>query len=137
LGDNSQEIYAALQYKPLRGLDINLSLMQSEHGNEYAYIRHGTWQGSKASVLDIISEPFMKDKIWSNKTLALNIKYELFPNTYAVLNIENSNIQSFNATSEVTFGETRMTAEEALNFYTPKFLQGKQTTFTAGFSFGF
>jgi len=79
----------------------------------------------------------MKDKIWSNKTLALHVKYELFPNTYATLNIENSYIQTFNAVSEVTFGERRMTAEEALNHYTPKFLQGKQTTFTAGFSFGF
>lgn len=137
LGDNSQEIYAAFKYKPMRGLDINLSWTQAEHGNEYAYIRHGTWQGSKASVLDIISQPFMKDKIWSNKTLALHVKYELFPNTYATLNIENSNIQTFNAVSEVTFGERRMTAEEALNHYTPKFLQGKQTTFTAGFSFGF
>lgn len=137
LGDNSQEIYVALQYKPLRGLDINLSYSQAEHGNEYAYIRHGTWQGSKASVLDIISEPFMKDKIWSNKTLSFDVKYEISPNIYAILNIENSNIQAFEAASEVAFGEKRMTAEEVLNFYTPKFLQGKQTTITAGLSFGF
>lgn len=137
LGDNSQEIYVALQYKPLRGLDINLSYSQAEHGNEYAYIRHGIWEGSKASVLDIISQPFMKDKIWSNKTLSFDVKYEIFPNIYAILNIENSNIQAFESASEVTFGEKRMTVEEVLNFYTPKFLQGKQTTITAGFSFGF
>lgn len=137
LGDNSEEIYVALQYKPLRGLDINLSYTQAEHGNEYTYIRHGIWEGSKASVRDIISQPFMKDKIWSNKTLSFDVKYEIFPNIYAILNIENSNIQAFEATSEVTFGEIRMTAEETLNFYTPKFLQGKQTTITAGLSFGF
>jgi len=137
LGDNSKEMYVALQYKPLRGLDINLSYTKAEHGNEYAYIRHGTWQGSKASVLDIISEPFMKDKIWSNKTLSFDVKYEISPNIYAILNIENSNIQAFEAASEVAFGEKRMTAEEVLNFYTPKFLQGKQTTITAGLSFGF
>lgn len=137
LGDNSQEIYVALQYKPLRGLDINLSYSQAEHGNEYAYIRHGIWESSKASVLDIISQPFIKDKIWSNKALSFDVKYEIFPNIYAILNIENSNIQAFESASEVTFGEKRMTVEEVLNFYTPKFLQGKQTTITAGFSFGF
>jgi len=67
----------------------------------------------------------------------LKLVYELFNNGYAVVNVENSNIQGFDAQSEPITGERRMTAQEVLNYYTPALLQGKNTTLTVGFSFGF
>ena len=48
-----------------------------------------------------------------------------------------SDIQAFEPLKEATFGERRMTAQQTLDYFTPKYLQGKQTTFSGGISFGF
>ena len=90
-----------------------------------------------ATIGKIISQPSLGDVIWKNQTIGLKLVYELFNNGYAVINLENSNIQGFEATSDPIAGERRMTAQEALNYYTPTLLQGKNTTLTVGFSFGF
>ncbi|NDV46015.1 hypothetical protein D0T49_03040 [Paludibacter sp. 221] len=137
LGDNSQEFYAELRYKPIRGLDLKLSFMDARHGKEYDYIRKGTWSGDNASILDIISQPSLGKVIWSNQTFAFNAVYEVFNNAYAILNVEHSNIQGFDSGEDAVFGEKKMTAQEALDYFTPKYLQGKNTTITVGFSFGF
>ncbi|MEA4935684.1 MAG: hypothetical protein VB102_03465 [Paludibacter sp.] len=137
LGDNAQELYAALSYKPFRGMDIQLSFLDAKHGNEYEYIRSGFFNGIKSDVIDIISNPSPGDIIWSNRTVGFKATYEVFQNAYAIVNIENSNIQGFDATTPVVFGEQRMTAQEALNRYTPAFMQGQNTTLTLGFGFGF
>ncbi|MBP1662966.1 MAG: hypothetical protein H6Q19_106 [Bacteroidetes bacterium] len=134
LGDNTQEIYLSAGYKPMRGLDINLSYLNAKHGNEYNYLRR---ENNQAVINDIISQPSPGDVIWKNQTLGLKLVYELFNNGYAVINVENSNIQGFDAQSEPITGERRMTAKEVLNYYTPVFLQGKNTTLTVGFSLGF
>ena len=142
LGDNSQEIYLALQYKPIRGLDFNLSYMTAEHGNEYDYLRRAP-DGSDAIKL-IISQPVLKEKTWSNKTFAFNAQYELFSNAYAIINISNSDIRGYDlsATPKVA-GENPpvvnggYTAQDYANLFIPKYLQGKNTTVTVGFSLGF
>lgn len=133
LGDNAQEIYASLGYKPIRGLDVNLFYLNAKHGNEYDFIR----RGPGANIKQIISQPSLGDVIWSNQTVGLKAVYEVFNNGYAVLNIENSNIQGHEAQQEVIVGENRMSAEEVLDYFTPAFLHGKNTTFTLGFSLGF
>lgn len=130
LGDNAQEMYVALRYKPTRGLDLNLSYSDAKKGNEYSY--------NRANILEIISQPVMNNVIWTNQSVGLNIQYEIFNNAYAVLNAVYSNIKAYNATSTRIDGEpTVRTATNYLNLYTPQFLQGKNTTITAGFSFGF
>ena len=134
LGDNAQEIFLSTGYKPLRGLDISLNYLNAKHGNEYDYLRR---QNGVATIGKIISQPSLGDVIWKNQTIGLKLVYELFNNGYAVINLENSNIQGFEATREQIAGERRMTAQEALNYYTPTLLQGKNTTLTVGFSFGF
>lgn len=133
LGDNAQEIYASLGYKPIRGLDVNLFYLNAKHGNEYDFIR----RGPGANIKQIISQPSLGDVIWSNQTVGLKAVYEVFNNGYAVLNIENSNIQGHEAQQEVIVGENRMSAEEVLDYFIPAFLHGKNTTFTLGFSLGF
>lgn len=137
LGDNALEIYAALRYKPIRGLDLQLSYVNAKHGNEYDYIRSGIFNGVKSDVIDIISNPSPGDIIWSNQTIGFKAVYEVFQNAYAIVNIDISDIQGFEASSPIVFGENRMTAQQALDRYTPAFLQGKNTTFTLGFGFGF
>lgn len=133
LGDNSQEFYASLGYKPIRGLDLNVFYLNAKHGNEYNFAR----RGEDANIRQIISQPSLGDVIWTNKTVGFKAFYEVFNNAYAVVNVESSDIQGHEAASEAIMGERRMTAQETLNYFTPAFLQGKNTTITLGFSFGF
>ena len=137
LGDNSQEIFAALQFKPLRGLDFKLTYTDAKHGNEYDYIRRGVSNGIQGKVDDIISQPSLGEIIWSNKSFALLGTYEIFNNAYMVFKAEMSDIQAYDPVKPVTFGEKRMTAQQTLNYFTPSYLQGKQITFSGGISFGF
>ncbi|MEI8085988.1 MAG: capsule assembly Wzi family protein [Paludibacter sp.] len=132
LGDNSQEIYLALRYKPIRGLDLSLSYVDAKHGNEYAY--------NRANILEIISQPVLGDIIWTNKTFAFNAQYEIFNNAYALISITKSDIQGFDATTTRIEGEAKQAdriAQKYLNLFTPAYLQGKNTTVTVGFSLGF
>ena len=141
LGDNSQEFYLAFRYKPIRGLDVTLSFMDAKHGKEYEYLRRGTEidpeTGVRNSILSIISQPSLGKIIWTNQTIGFNAIYEVFNNAYAIVNVEYSNIKGHENTDDAVFGERKMTAEEALNYFTPAFLHGKNTTIMVGFSFGF
>ena len=142
LGDNSQEIYLAARYKPIQGLDLTFSYTDASHGKEYEYIRHGNGgkdlvTGVKEGILSIISQPSQGKAIWTNKTIGLNAVYEICNNAYAILNIESSNIRGHENDDDKVFGEIKMTAQEALDYFTPAFLQGKNTTVMVGFSFGF
>jgi len=129
LGDNSQEIYIALRYKPIRGLDFNLSYMEAKHGNEYIYDRH--------AIDNIITQPALGEITWSNQTVGFMAQYEFMNNAYAILNVAFSNIRGYNLTSTPIAGEIRETAQGYLDLFTPAYLQGKKTTVTAGFSLGF
>ena len=133
LGDNAQELYASLGYKLIRGLDLNVYYLNAQHGNEYNYAR----RGEDANIRQIISQPSLGDVIWKNQTVGFKALYEVFNDAYAVVNIENSYIQGFDAVSEPIGGENRMTAQGTLDFFTAPFLHGKNTTFTVGFSLGF
>ncbi len=133
LGDNAQELYASLGYKLIRGLDLNVYYLNAQHGNEYSYAP----RGEDANIRQIISQPSLGDVIWKNQTVGFKALYEVFNNAYAVVNIENSNIEGFEAVSEPIGGENRMTAQGTLDFFTAPFLHGKNTTFTVGFSLGF
>ena len=133
LVDNAQELYASLGYKLIRGLDLNVYYLNAQHGNEYNYAR----RGEDANIRQIISQPSLGDVIWKNQTVGFKALYEVFNNAYAVVNIENSNIEGFEAVSEPIGGENRMTAQGTLDFFTAPFLHGKNTTFTVGFSLGF
>lgn len=134
LGDNSQEIFLSAGYKPIRGLELKLNYINAKHGNDYDYLRR---VGTTDAIRTIISQPFMNDVIWTNKTIEFNALYEVFNNIYARVNISNSNIQGYDAASTAIAGENRMTAQQVLDKYTPGFLQGKNTTFTVGLNFGF
>ncbi len=129
LGDNSQELYGAVCYKPLRGLDLELSYTNAKHGNEYQYIR--------GQVRNIISQPVLNEITWSNQTFAFGVNYEVFKNTYANLKLQYSNIQGHNLASTPIGGEVREDAQRYLDLFTPEFYQGKNVTFEAGLSFGF
>jgi len=129
LGDNSQEIYFAVTYKPIRGLDLNLSYVDAKHGNEYDY--------NRANIIKIISQPSLGDIIWSNQTVGFKAQYEVINNTYVILNIDYSDINGYDTNSTAITGEVIKDAQGYLNLFTPTYLQGKNTTITVGLSFGF
>lgn len=128
LGDNSTEWYVAFAYKPVRGLDLNLSYMNAIHGNEYTYDR--------THIENIISQPSPGDITWSNNTLAFNAQYEIVNNAYAIINIAYSDIRGYNVSSTPVAGENRETAQGYLDLFTPRYLHGKNTTILVGLSFG-
>ena len=131
LDDNSQEIYLALKYKPIRGLDLSISYVDAKHGNEFDYVRNGH------AIENIISQPVLGEITWSNKTVGFNAQYEVTNNAYAIINVAYSDIRGYDLSSTPIVGEVRETAQEYLNLFTPAYLQGKNTTVTVGFSFGF
>lgn len=138
LGDNSQEMYLALKYKPIRGLDISLSMVDAKHGNEFKYIRR---EANKQDATRIfLSQPVLGEISWTNRTYAFNAQYEVFQNAYAIVKVEHSNIQGYDLTATPIANdqsEVLKTAQGYLNMFTPTYLQGKNLTFTIGFSLGF
>ncbi|MDR3704403.1 MAG: capsule assembly Wzi family protein [Paludibacteraceae bacterium] len=129
LGDNAQEFYLALQYRPVSRLQMKLSYTFAEKGNDYQYFR--------SSVDETLAQPFMKDVVWKNNTLSFKTTYELFRNAYATVQLDYSNIKAYDVSGDLTIWEVWKTAQEYLNMYTPAYLQGKKTTLTLGFSYGF
>jgi len=135
LGDNSEELYLAVRYKPIRGLDLSLSYVDAKHGNEYIYLRRDA-QGLNA-ISRIISQPSLADITWSNNSIAFNAQYEIFNNAYAIVDLTYSDIKGYDLSSTPIAGEIRKTAQGYLDLFTPSYLQGKTTTISVGFSFGF
>ena len=137
LGDNSSELYLSLQIKPIRGLDFKLNYTDAKHGKEYAYIQRGTSNGITSNISSIISQPSLGEIIWSNKTIGFQGVYEVVNNTYINFMVEWSKIDAYDPAEPIAFGEKRMTKSETLNYYTPKYLQAENITFSGGVSFGF
>ncbi|MBB3188034.1 hypothetical protein [Microbacter margulisiae] len=128
LWDNAQEIYLAAQYKPICGLLLQGSYTDAVHGNEYDYVH--------ALADDILSQPFMKDKVWQNKTLSLSANYEIANNVLLTFEADYSNITGYTPTDPIGPGEYRTNAQGYLDMYTPLFLQGKKLTITFGLKVG-
>lgn len=138
LSDNSQEIYLAMKYKPVRGLDLNLSYMSALHGNEFRYIRREA-NGTDATNV-FLAQPFLGEISWSNQTVSFQAQYEIINNAYAIVQVDYSDIRGYDLTGTPIpndQSEVLKTAQGYLDMFTPAYLQGKNTTFTVGFSFGF
>ena len=131
LGDNSAELFLAARYKPMQGVDLSLSYSNAKHGNEYIYDRK--------AVDNIISQPSLGDITWSNTSLAFDLHVEIINNVYAFANLTYSDIKGYDRTSSsyTIIGEDTRTAQGYLDLFTPKYLQGKNTTLSFGMSFGF
>ena len=138
MGDNSQEIYLAMSFKPIRGLDFGVSFTDAKHGNEFNYLRRET-NGADATKV-FLSQPALGEISWSNKTIGFNARYEIINNGYAIFSIENSNIKGFDLKGTSIPNDQSENLQDAqgyLDLFSPKYLQGNHTTITFGFSFGF
>ena len=127
LGDNAQEIYVALAYKPVRGLSLMLSYVNATKYNKYDYVRK--------YVRDVISQKPFNEKVWRNDEVKLHAVYEVVNNAYAFFDLGWNNARGFTPTSEVIPGEMRLDAQGYLKRYTPAFYWGQNFTVKMGFSF--
>ena len=127
LGDNAQEVYVALGYKPVRGLSLTLSYVNATKYNEYLYTRH------KES--EFIRQKQFAEKVWRNDEVKLHAVYEVVNNAYAFVDLGWNNARGFNLTSEATIDEVRLDAQGYLKRYTPAFYWGENFTVKMGFSF--
>ncbi len=129
LGGNSQEVYVALNYKPVRGLTLNLSYINAIKYNDYRYIRK--------DVINAISQKAFNEKVWQNDEIKLHAVYEVVNNAYAVLDFTLNNSRGYTPTSETIPSEVRLDADGYLKRYTPGYYQGLNFTVKCGFSFYF
>jgi len=119
LRDNSQEVFFALRYKPVRGLTIDLSYNLGLHFNDYIY------EGS----VDDDSKPAMQDLTWRSNEIALQGRYEFLNNAYVFAGVIFGNSEGFDVDGQ--------TPQYYLDRYSPAIFQGNTTTFRAGFNIGF
>lgn len=129
LGGNSQEIYVALNYKPIRGLSLNLSWTNATKYNDYRYIRR--------NVVEAISQKPFNEKVWRNDEVLLHAVYEVVNNAYAVVDLGWNNARAFVPKSDPISSEVRLSEEGYLERYSPGFYRGNNFTVRCGFSFYF
>ena len=125
LGDNAQEVYVALAYKPVRGLSLMLSYVGAMKYNQYYYDRHGEFNYAKS----------FDEKVWRSDEVKLHAVYEVVNNAYAFVDLGWNNARGFNPASEPTIDEVRLDAQGYLKRYTPAFYWGQNFTVKMGFSF--
>ena len=122
LTDNSREYFAAISYKPVRGLLLNLSYTLATKGIEHPYIEGpGTIPVDTHAFLDTIT--------WRNQQIALNLSWEFAYNSKISLGYTYSNVTASNANNQ--------TADYYLPRFSPAFFSGRQNTISLGLNFGF
>jgi hypothetical protein len=114
LRDNSREIYVALLYKPIRGLQVKLAYTLGQHGDDYDYA-----DCANNPDCDLHKLPPLDNITWENQTIQLDARYEIINNTYVFMSF-----MAGNATGNV-------------NLYTPEYYHGKTNTFSFGANIGF
>ena len=117
--DNSQDLYLALIYKPIRGLRIDLSYNFAQHGNNYVY---GVYEPGDGA-------PILKDISWQKSIVGLRAKYEFINNAYIFAGVYFSDINGYDVDG--------LTSEEYLTLFTPEMYWGSTTTVNLGFNIGF
>lgn len=130
LGDNSQEIYFKVGYRPIRKLDISLVCINGRHYNDYNYERK--------TVGTVISQGAYKDITWQSTSVELKALYEITNNVFVFGSVGYNNTRGYDRTSAGTVNtyENNLTAQQYLDKFTPKFYQGEHITFNGGLSVG-
>ncbi|MCX6267619.1 MAG: hypothetical protein NTW16_09720 [Bacteroidetes bacterium] len=110
LRENSQEIYIAVSFHPLRGVVINTSYTIAQHGDDVPYRINAGYTADQV--------PFLKNITWQNKAFELSARYEFVNNGYFFIQYLNSDRS----------GDVR---------YQPAVMNGKTNTFITGINVGF
>ena len=150
MGDNAQNIFVQLAYRPVRGLRLTLDYTNDTKYRAYDYVR-AYIAGQRNTTTPIIAQKPFDEKIWRNDILRFRAVYEVFNNCYAHVDVSYNNARAYAPQSARILGEDRgwnadgtsqeLAGDELVNYYlnkyTPVYLQGKNVTVTCGLSFGF
>ncbi len=109
LGDNAREYYLALDYRPFRGLRMQVSFLNAKKGPDHTEL--GTPR---------LGLKFLESVEWENTTLRFRARYQIINDGYAWAEYALSNIRG-NETDK----------------YTHPLLHGKTGTLSIGANFGF
>ena len=141
MGDNAQSIYAELAYRPLRGMLVRMSYTHDTKYNSYAYLRNyrdASGVIRDGGISETISQKPFDHAIFRNEVVRLDGVYEVHPNMYMTLTLEYNHARGCDNTSgEHIASEDVGDAQYYLDKYMPRYLQGKNLTVSAAFSFGF
>jgi hypothetical protein len=107
LRDNSKEWYLALDWRPIRSLDINLCFVDAIRGPDYTEL--GT---------DRVGNPPLASVEWHNTSFGIKSSYQVINDLYAWISFYSSNIR----------GDER---------WSPEYFYGVKNTVNAGVTFGF
>ncbi len=107
--ENSQEIYVALAWRPIRGLLINTSYTLAQHGADVKYRNNAGYA--------VDGVPFLKNKTWQNSAFELSARYEFVSNGYFFVQYLNGEQQ----------GDVK---------YLPVFMHGRTSTLLCGVNVG-
>ena len=105
--DNSREWYAALNYRPLRTLDINLFFIDAIRGPDYTAL--GTSR---------LGNPPTASVEWHNTTYGLKASYQIINDLYTWIASSQSNIRG-------------------VGMWGPEYFYRKKTTLNVGVTLGF
>ncbi len=116
--DNSQNIYASLEYKALKNLNVSLFYDQSIHFNDFVY---------KTGYEDTLS--IRKDKSWESTQMGLKIRYQIVNNIFFTADIfSNKNLGS------PIDGKS---SKDYLELFTSPVFRGNDKVVLLGFNMGF
>jgi hypothetical protein len=107
LKDNSREWYVALDYRPVRTLNINLFFIDAIRGPDYTEL--GT---------DRLGNPPLESVEWHNTSVGFKASWQVINDLYTWLSFASSNVS----------GDNR---------WSPKYFYGKKNTLNLGVTFGF
>lgn len=112
LGENSDELYLALDYKPIRTLNFTASYTKARKGPEHVYaLIYGN--------ANVTGLKFMEYVVWSSTQIAFKVNYEVINDAYLYLQ----------AVKSTTSGLTTQ--------YSPDIFNGNTTAIILGANFGF
>lgn len=129
LGDNAQNLFLELSYRPIRGMKLAISYNRDTKYNVYDYLR--------GNIRQIIAQKPFDKVIYCSDEVALDVFYEVHRNMYLTANVMYNNARAYDNLTATTDGELVGTAQNYLNRFAPVYYQGKNIIATVGFSFGF
>ena len=107
LKDNSREWYVAMDYRPLRALDINLSFLDAIRGPDYTSLGNNR-----------LGNPPLASVDWHNTTFGLKASYQVINDLYTWCSATHSNISGN-------------------MMWSPEYFYGKKSTLNLGVTYGF
>ncbi len=123
LRDNAEELYLSVRYKPIRGLDLQLSYTHARKGEEYQKVIDSKDFSTHPEIN--LEEPrwglpFIKETLWKKKVVNLSIRYQIINDLFIFAQLEHQNISGSRA-----------------SYYSLPFELSNDNSMWFGFNFGF